>query len=114
MKRLILALVLTAVMGAGTVVQAEGKCGMCAMKMDPDKKMQKLNMTLDLTEKQKEQVKQLVDAKHKKLQPVMDQMESAMKTAKDDFDAGMKKILNDKQQAKFKEMQDMKKHECGH
>jgi len=116
MKRLMMAVMMAAMMAGGAaVVQADGaKCGMCAAKMDAGKKADKLALVLDLSDKQKEQVKQLIDAKHKKLDPAVKQMEDAMSAAKADFEAGMKKILSDKQAKKLDSWKDSEKGECGH
>lgn len=102
MKRLMMALVAAALMAGGVgTVQANEGCPMCAAHMDGDKKADKLALVLGLSDKQKDQVKQLVDAKKKKLEPAMEQMKTQMKAAKDEFDAGLKKILSADQQKKL-------------
>lgn len=101
--------------GTPALVRADGsKCSMCAGKMDAGKKVDKLSLVLDLNDKQKAQVKDLVDAKKKALEPAMSQMEAAHKQASDQFEAGLKKVLTAKQQTKLDAWKDQEKESCGH
>ncbi len=95
-------------------VQANEKCSMCAGKMDAGKKTDKLALILDLNDKQKGQVKDLVDAKIKKLEPAMEQMKKQHEQASGEFEAGLKKILSSAQTKKFDTWKDQEKSDCGH
>lgn len=112
MRKLMMALVAGTMMALGTApAQAnEGKCPMCEGKMDAGAKVDKLALVLDLNEKQKADVKKLVDAKMDKMKPAMEEMKSAMKSAKEEFETGLKKILNEKQAKKYEDWKGLDKH----
>jgi Spy/CpxP family protein refolding chaperone len=99
-----LALAAAMVLAAGTVLAND--CPMCG-DMDAGKKMDMLSLKLDLTDKQKDQIKPLVDTKGKKMDAAADQAKAAMKSAKDEFEAGLDKILTAKQKEKWKAWQKM-------
>ena len=100
--------------GSMAQVQANEKCSMCAGKMDAGKKTDKLALILDLNDKQKGQVKDLVDAKIKKLEPAMEEMKKQHEQAAAEFEASLKKILSGAQAKKFDTWKDMEKSSCGH
>jgi outer membrane murein-binding lipoprotein Lpp len=109
------AVMASALIAGGLVkAQANDKCAMCAFKMDAGKKTDKLALILDLNDKQKSQVKDLVDAKIKKLEPAMDQMKKQRDQASEEFSVSIKKVLSSAQAKKFDTWKDMEKPGCGH
>ncbi len=120
MKKFAIALVAGVMMATGVrMAQAGGgECPMCSAHMDAGKKADHMAVMLDLNDKQKAAVKDLVEAKMKKMKPAMEQMEATAKAAHEEFEAGLKKILSPKQLAKREKMEDMEeaeeKGECAH
>ena len=116
MKKLLMAGVMLSAVVFGNVApaRANDKCGMCAMKMDSGKKADTLALVLDLNDKQKGQVKDLIDAKMKKMEPTMEQFKKAHDQSADEFQMSLKKILSTAQTKKFDTWKDLNKSGCGH
>lgn len=106
-------------LAAPAAVRADDGCPMCEGKgMDGGQKADKLGVLLDLTDKQKAEVKKLADDHYAKVKPVMEEQMKRMKAMKEEFKAGLDKILTEKQRQKLAAWKDMEgkrgDHKHGH